>query len=155
MSMDCVIEISIPTDNEGFSLLQCSFCGEYFKVKSEDYNDEGILWVFCPNCGLIAESYLTEAVVELASVMFQNKMENEIYQGIKKMGRKMGGGSLVSISSQRPIPLHESPLYSTIESLAIYYYRCCGRTAKVRPSQKIVGSYCLFCGVRDFAIEQS
>ena len=33
MSDKEIIEISIPADNDGFVLLQCSYCGEFFRLE--------------------------------------------------------------------------------------------------------------------------
>ena len=66
------MSIDIPTDNDGYVLLQCSLCHEHFKVTPTDYQDEGVPWLYCPNCGLIAENYLTDDVIELALDIAQN-----------------------------------------------------------------------------------
>ena len=34
------MEISIPTDQEGYVLLKCSICGEFFKLTPEDMMDD-------------------------------------------------------------------------------------------------------------------
>ena len=33
-------EISIKSDNDGFILLQCSLCGEFFKLLASDLNND-------------------------------------------------------------------------------------------------------------------
>lgn len=45
-------EISIKSDNDGFILLQCSLCGEFFKLLASDLNDDSTLNIWCPYCGL-------------------------------------------------------------------------------------------------------
>ena len=51
------ITLSIPTDSEGFVLLQCDLCGSFFKFIPEDYEDEKVLDIWCPECGLQAENF--------------------------------------------------------------------------------------------------
>jgi uncharacterized C2H2 Zn-finger protein len=65
--------IEIPADNDGFVLLQCALCGEIFKVKPCDFEDD-----------------------------------------------------------------------------TVHQYRCCNREVKIKPLLKIAGSYCPFCGVKEF-----
>ena len=50
-----VKEIAIPADNDGFALLQCNLCGEFFKLKPSDVQSDEVLNIWCPVCGLISE----------------------------------------------------------------------------------------------------
>ena len=52
-------EVSIPADDQGFVLMQCPLCGEFFKIKPEDYHAEDVIEIWCPSCGLKAENYFT------------------------------------------------------------------------------------------------
>ena len=54
MSNEINMTISIPTDDEGYVLLQCEHCGTYFKATPSDLKDDGVLHIFCPSCGLIS-----------------------------------------------------------------------------------------------------
>lgn len=59
-------EVSIPADDQGFVLMQCPLCGEFFKIKPGDYHAEDVIEIWCPSCGLKAENYFTDDVIELA-----------------------------------------------------------------------------------------
>ena len=59
MSDEINMTISIPTDNDGYVLLQCEHCGTYFKGTPSDLKDDGVFNIFCPSCGLISENYVT------------------------------------------------------------------------------------------------
>ena len=72
MSDEINMTISIPTDDDGYVLLQCEHCGTYFKATPSDLEDDGVLHIFCPSCGLISENYFTEDVLELAMKMATN-----------------------------------------------------------------------------------
>lgn len=67
--------ISIPTDEEGYVLLKCSLCGELFKLKPSDFKDDSIFEVYCPACGLVSDSYVTDDVIELGMAMAENYMK--------------------------------------------------------------------------------
>lgn len=68
------LEISMPTDSDGFILLQCPLCGEYFKLTPDDIRADDVLQIWCPNCGLISDNFLPEEVKELAL----RKIKNEV-----------------------------------------------------------------------------
>lgn len=150
---DISMKIEIPTDNDGFLLLQCPLCGEYFKITPSDYEDDGVLEIFCPNCGLVDENYLTEDVVKLAMVMTHNVGIDLVYDEMKKWERKFNGGLVSFKVGKKPAHEYENPIHATIEALMITHFRCCEKSAKIKPVLKISGCYCPFCGVKDFEVE--
>ena len=85
MSDEIHMEISIPTDDDGYVLLQCEHCGSYFKATPSDIEDDGVLEIFCPSCGLVSENYATEDVIELALAMAENVAMDMVYDTLKKM----------------------------------------------------------------------
>lgn len=153
MSNTFEMSISIPTDDDGYVLLQCPNCGTFFKATPSDIEDDGILQIYCPSCGLVGETYITEDVLELAEVMVQNKAMDMIYNEFKKMERQLKKG-LVSFKAGKP-PKHEpeNPIRSGIEAFEIVTLPCCRRTAKVKPLLKMTGCYCPFCGVKNYELE--
>ncbi len=52
MSNKETIRFSIHSDEDGFVSLQCPFCKEKFKLTTQDIENEHILSIFCPHCGL-------------------------------------------------------------------------------------------------------
>ena len=87
MSNTVSFEISISPDNEGYILLQCQYCGSFFKCTAKDLNDDEILNIHCPSCGLISDSYLTEDVIELAHAKSENYVMDLIYDSFKELER--------------------------------------------------------------------
>lgn len=81
-------EISIKSDNDGFILLQCSLCGEFFKLLASDLNDDSTLNIWCPYCGLNGKRYFTEEVLDIGLKMAQNEVNNIIYQTFKDFEKK-------------------------------------------------------------------
>lgn len=147
------MKVEIPADNEGYALLQCSLCGDYFKITPHDYEDDGILELCCPNCGLISDGYFTEDVVELAMAIANNYAMDMIYQEMKKWERKFKGGLVTFKAGKKPKEKYESTIRATIEALTVHKYQCCDRSIKIKPLLKIAGSYCPFCRVKEFGIE--
>ena len=79
--------ISIPADDEGYILMQCEHCGTFFKATPSDIEDEGVLHIFCPSCGLTSENYVTEDVIELAMRMIKNVVSDMTYDAFKDLER--------------------------------------------------------------------
>lgn len=147
-------KISIPSDDEGYILLQCAYCGELFKCTADDIEDENLLDLYCPNCGLVSENYLTEDVIELAMNKVENYAMDMIYDTFKKLEEKNKSNSLMNIKvRKRHRHKSEDPIRSGIEALTENEYKCCDKIAKIKPLLKMSASYCPFCGVIKFADE--
>lgn len=153
MSDDFTMTIPIPTDDDGYVLLECPVCGTYFKVTPDDLQDDGVLEVFCPSCGLVSDSYLTEDVLELAITMAQNIAMDMIHNEFKKMEHQFRRGPVTVKAGKKPKHELENPIHSGIEALEIASFPCCLRTAKVKPLLKMTGCYCPFCGVKNYEVE--
>lgn len=142
---DFSISISIPTDDDGFVLLRCPKCGEYFKLPSDDIQSEEVLDIHCPQCGLISENYITDDVIELAQTKAINHLLDDFYGEMKKLERKTRN-SFVKIKANIPKKEEEIPIRSTIDSMEIVDFECCERQAKLRYLLDYCGCYCPYCG---------
>ena len=143
-----VKEIAIPADNDGFALLQCNLCGEFFKLKPSDVQSDEVLNIWCPVCGLISDGYFTQDVIDLALKMATNIANDLLFDSLKDMQKRFNGGFISMKISKKPDREIESPIVSGIESLEIQKYKCCKKQAKIKPLVKIFGSYCPYCGVK-------
>lgn len=151
MSNIVTFEISIPSDNDGYVLLQCENCGEHFKCTPHDIESDEILNIYCPNCGLISETYITNDVIQLANAMITNCIQDTLYDFSKKIERQFSHNKFVKYKAGcKPIKLYEPTIYSTIEDLVEYNYRCCARSAKINHLLKMSVSFCPFCGGVEF-----
>ena len=154
MSDEFHMTISIPADDDGYILLKCEHCGTFFKATPSDIEDDGVLHIFCPSCGLTSENYLTEDVIELAMKMTKNLVNDMIYDMFKDLERQTKRNSLVKFKAgKRPQHEAEDPIRSGIEALEITTFPCCGRTAKIKPLLRMTGAYCPLCGVKNYEIE--
>lgn len=154
MSDEFHMTISIPTDDEGYVLLRCEHCGTFFKITPSDIEDDGVLRIFCPSCGLTSETYVTEDVIELALKMARNIVGDMIYDAFKDLERHNKRNSMIQFKAgKRPKHETEDPIRSGIEAMEIAAFPCCNRTAKIKPLLKMTGAYCPFCGVKNYEIE--
>ena len=147
--MEHSIEVPIPTDSDGFVLLKCPLCGEHFKLRPSDYEREDVLQIWCPSCGLISESYLTDDVIELAITKLQNTVMDSLHKDIKKLERNTKHKNVQFKAGRKPRQVKEDPIMYSIDNMETVYYPCCKKEAKVDSLYKSIGSYCPFCGVRN------
>lgn len=141
-----VKEISIPADNDGFVLLQCQLCGEYFKLTPNDINDDSNLEIWCPNCGLKSKRYITEDVIRLALKLAKNLLVDEINNMTKALSSSLNRGTIKFKSGKSLGREAIDPIQAKIENLEIADYKCCHGRAKISPNLKFEGGYCPFCG---------
>jgi DNA-directed RNA polymerase subunit RPC12/RpoP len=141
-------EISIPTDNEGFMLLKCPLCGEYFKLHPSEINADDVIEIWCPCCGLKAGNYLTPDVMELALRIAKNIINNTIYEGFRDLERQTKGNMMSFKVGKKPDDEPELPIMRSIDEMVVEKYACCNREAKIKPIIKMYGSYCPYCGVK-------
>lgn len=142
---DFSASVSIPTDDDGFVLLRCPKCGEYFKLPPSDIESEEVLEIHCPQCGLVSENYLTDDVIELAQAKVLNQVLGNFYSEMKKLERKTRN-SMLKIKTNKPKEEEENPIRATINSMEIVCFDCCDRQAKIRHLLNYCGCYCPYCG---------
>lgn len=153
MGDEIQFSIPIPSDDDGYVLLQCEHCGTFFKACPNDVEDDCVLDVICPCCGLISENYLTDEVLELAGNMVENYASDLIYGMFKDLERHSNHKTVRIKAGKKPQHKSENPIRSGIEAMEIAVFPCCGRTAKIKPLLKMTGCYCPFCGVKNYEIE--
>ncbi|MGH4049762.1 MAG: TFIIB-type zinc ribbon-containing protein [Clostridium sp.] len=145
---DVQMEISVPTDSDGFVLLRCSLCGEYFKMKPSEMEADDVIEIWCPCCGLKSENYLTDDVIELSLKMAKNVAMNMIFDEMKRWERQFSSNTLSFKAGNQSEKEAETPIVAGVEALEIQKYRCCKREAKIKPLIKMCGSHCPYCGVK-------
>lgn len=153
MSDEIVMQIDIPEDKEGYSLLRCNICGEFFKCKPKDVVADEVLIIHCPGCGLISDDYFTDDVIDLAMNMAENAAMDIVYEELKRLERSTKGSFLQIKPGKKPHRNSEEPIRSGIENLKEAYFRCCKRSAKIKPLLLMTGCYCPFCGVKEYDIK--
>lgn len=139
-------QISIPADPDGFILLQCSLCGEYFKLTSSDIEDDSQIQIWCPNCGLVSENYLTDEVIELGMRTLKNHAADIINNAMKDLEKSLKGKHIKFEKSKALEKEPTDPLQSKVENLDVFNFECCHKSAKISPSLSFSGCYCPFCG---------
>ena len=145
--------ISIPTDEDGQVLLKCPVCGELFKVSASIFGDDSIFEIHCPYCGIVSDSYITDDVLLLAQDMAENYANEMIMKELKKLERSTKNG-LFKIKVKSNYKRHsEQPIMLTIENMTTIEYPCCHIEAKIKPTLRMCGGYCPYCGEKYYGTE--
>lgn len=145
---DKFFEIQIPTDIDGFVLLKCQYCCEFFKLIPDEMQSDDVIEIICPSCGLKCENYLTDDVIELAVKKSNNIALEMINKEFKKMEKKFKNGMFSVDYKQLSKKEIENPILLGIDALELQKYNCCKKSAKIKPLYKIISSYCPYCGVK-------
>lgn len=138
--------ISIPSDEDGFVLLQCHLCGEYFKLLARDFNEEGIINIWCPYCGLNGKQYSSKEAIEIGIKIAENEINEIIYNTFKKIEKETKGSLIQFKCNKKPVLKDIPSIKVRIDKLELQNYKCCGSVAKIQPISKMCGSYCPICG---------
>lgn len=146
-------EISIPADDDGFVLLQCEHCGEFFKISAFECNNDDNLFIYCPSCGLVSDSYLTDDVIRLAQSVAINYARDMVYDAFKDLERSYQNSFVSFKAGRRPKHEEETPIRAGIEAMEFAEFGCCKKQTKIKPLLKITGCYCPFCGVKNYEID--
>ena len=144
-------KIPIKSDNEGFILLQCNLCGEFFKLLASDLNDDSNLNIWCPYCGLNGKKYYTQEVLDISMKIAKNEVNKLMFNSLKELERKIKNNKFMTFKCGRE-PEQEviTLIKPRIENLEIKKYECCKIKAKIRPVSISTGSYCPLCGGANF-----
>lgn len=130
-------------DDDGFILLRCPHCGELFKLTAEDIEFDETLDIYCPSCGLCANNFLTQNVIDLALAKTSNYAMDVIAQQLQAFAKK-NSSSLVRFefkANREREP--EPPIRAAIEAPQILTCHDCGRKAKVSPAIVMSAYTCL------------
>ena len=143
------IKISIPLDEDGFMLMQCPSCGAYFKVRSDDFEAEDVLELWCPLCGLKHDSYWPSEVLELAKAKVMNQVFDAFDMEMRKVGKSLSRQPFIKMTvTSNLLHKRECEILPAVDAYELTTCSFCGRSEKIRPLPKYVGAFCSFCGER-------
>jgi len=143
--MSETFSISIPCDIDGFFLLRCPKCGEYFKLLPSEFQDDAVENISCPQCGLMSDSYVTQDVINLAMAKTTNMASDMLDKTFKDLERSTRN-SMIKFKTTKAKKVDEIPIRSSVEAFETIQFECCGRSAKLRSILAYCGAYCSYCG---------
>lgn len=147
---DLRLKVTVPSDEDGYVLFRCPHCGELFRIAVDYCEDDSILDIHCPLCGIAAGNFLTEDVVDLALT----KATNVLMPELEKLLKKELSGTRNSFASFSVKTNHnekiETPIRQTIEAHKKVTCRDCNRMSKVSYALAMSSYTCPYCGIGQF-----
>ncbi|MCY8234916.1 hypothetical protein [Priestia endophytica] len=148
--MERRIEISKQTDHEGFSSFECNLCKEEFKLVPGDVEEDHVLEVFCPSCGIpqSPSELLTEDILEHAQTVLEQEAFNIINDAFKDLGKSFKGNKGIKFKAGKPLKAKVPQTLFEQKDYNIVEFMCCSKSAKLSTfSMSGIGPYCPYCGV--------
>lgn len=147
---EIVFKVDIPSDDEGFVTLQCSFCNSRFKLTTEDFQSDDIIYIFCPYCGLQNEEndLLTDEVLEQTQIIAQNHVNSIINQFMGGLEKSFRGSKHIVFKRGKKLGMEDDKVLFEQEEMEILKPNCCKRLVKTNSLEASLGIYCPFCGVK-------
>lgn len=145
------LEVSFPTDADGFLSQECPSCEQRFKVVFGQGSEEPI--AYCPYCGYNGrECWHTQPQVEYMQAVAANVA---LAPELKKLERQLKGmpTSFLKIDVKSNLPWPPPPPMETDEPFDILRFPCCNETIKAERHDHLS---CVICGAEvDMAISDS
>ena len=145
------IEVSFPTDSDGFLSQECPSCVQRFKVLFGQGSEEPIS--FCPYCGYNDQGCWSTQ--EQNSHMQEVALDVLVAPELKKLDRELKRESdgLFSVNIESDLPKPSAPPMETDEPFDILHFPCCQETVKLNRQQS---HFCIICGTEvDMTISEA
>jgi DNA-directed RNA polymerase subunit RPC12/RpoP len=141
--------ISKQSDIEGYSSFKCSLCGEDFKLNTHEVQEDDVIELFCPNCGIPSpiSTYYTADIIEHAETLVMNEamdMLNDMFKGFERTARR---SKHITFKRGKPLPTKQPRALFENDDLEQIEFLCCNRKAKLSLLSKTIKPFCPYCGV--------
>ena len=145
------MEVSFPTDSDGFLSQECPSCTQRFKVLFGQGAEEPIS--FCPYCGYndLGCWSTQEQNAHMKAVALDVVVAPEFRKLERELTRASGG--LISARLNTDSIQHSHPPMETDAPLEIFQFPCCQETVKLIEQQN---HFCIICGTEfDMTISEA
>ncbi len=134
------MELSFPTDTDGFLSQECPSCEHQFKVMFGKGSEEPVS--YCPYCRHHGQNcWFTNEQIEHAK-----RVAVDVVLGpeLKRMEREFNrSGGLLNIKTSTTLPdVGPSPIDAD-GNFDLFHYPCCGETVKAERREQL---FCIICG---------
>lgn len=135
------MELSFPTDSDGFFSRECPSCNRYFKVIVGDGSDQPIS--ACPHCGHRGHDcwHTPEQIEHVKAVTLSTVVAPELDRLNRQLTSSAGG--LLKVSVKNTISRPPPPPIEVDEPYDIVRFRCCNETVKLH---RLETNFCIICG---------
>jgi hypothetical protein len=135
------MQVSLPTDKDGFLSQECPSCDQRFRVRFGEGSPEPIS--FCPYCGHKGTDcwYTKQQIAHIQAIAAEQILGPEF----KRLGQeiKRASSGLLKIDMKTDLPDAGKPPIEADEALNILRFPCCNETVKLTRHDKY---FCIICG---------
>lgn len=124
---DFALTIEIPPDSDGFIPMGMPSLRRAVWATAEDIEDDEVLEIRCPHCGITSESYVTPEIIELAEKKLANLALGLIHDEMKKLERTTKGKAIEVKVGRKLYEEAEPILAAEVNSLQEAQCDNCGR----------------------------
>jgi hypothetical protein len=134
------MELSFPTDSDGFLSRECPSCDQLFKVLPGQGSDQPVS--HCPHCGHTgSDCWNTSAQVDYAKSVVANTL---LVPEIERLRRQLGASSgFLKITLEHNIDKPPAPPIDADVPFDIIRFPCCNETVKLSRNET---NFCIICG---------
>lgn len=136
------MELSFPTDSDGFFSRECPSCDHQFKVIVGEGSDEPLS--YCPHCGHNGrDCWHTTAQIDYAKAV---AVSSFVVPEIERFRRSISSSprSLFKVSVNHDLPKPPPPPLEVDEPYNLVRFRCCNETVKLH---RAATNFCPICGI--------
>lgn len=135
------MEISFPTDNDGFLSQECPSCSQKFKVVFGEGSDKPNS--FCPYCGYECLDcwWTQEQVNYIQGVALNTVVVPELTKLAQKLNQSSSSSLKMELNSDISKTVH-API-DLDDDFEIFKFTCCNETVKATRRRKM---FCIICG---------
>ncbi len=136
------MELSFPTDSDGFFSRECPSCDHQFKVIVGEGSDEPLS--YCPHCGHNGhDCWHTPAQIDYAKAV---AVSSFVVPEIERFQRSISSSSnsLFKVSVNHDLPKPPPPPLEVDEPYNLVRFRCCNETVKLH---RAATNFCPICGI--------
>lgn len=150
---DGTFSFTIQGDSEGYSALECPFCGSEFKVQAGEFQDEDhpVLELFCPYCGLTKSrnNFYSKETLEKAKALAMNYAIELLNNTFGKTSRDINrnGKNVVKMTFKPMKKVNIKELKEKDTTEEIFTCSCCNNHVKVLYCAGTSKVFCPYCGV--------
>lgn len=135
------MQISFPTDRNGFLSQECPSCEKTFKVCFGQGSEEP--FSFCPYCGHRGRNcWYTKQQITYVQAIAANRVLGPELEKFRRKQKGMSSG-LLKFDMKVELPTPGAPPMETGETLDTLCFSCCNETVKLVQQAK---HYCIICG---------
>jgi hypothetical protein len=147
--MDITFKISVPCDDDGFLTLTCPACQGDFKLLGDQYQNQDIVDLFCPYCGLsdVPNSFLGKDVMEAAYREAENQAMALVEKELGKMMKSLNQSKFIKAETKSRFKNNSPKELFEENNMKKILLSCCGKEVKISDGSSESIIYCPFCGV--------